>query len=182
MPGPAPYVFGETYIEQVAAPLLNAFSTVVNIINAADSSINHAIQGFGYSEETAGVIGACLPLPGGKVKMAEKARGLLKAICPTRIAKSAANTAERLHHSWPMYLGGDKIQDLVPLEKWLHDAYHSGLDTVLARQKGTLYYEGLTGAAKEKVLQDLAVYTKSFDAKYGTKLYDAMIKEGFPIP
>jgi hypothetical protein len=49
-------------------------------------------------------------------------------------------------------------------------------------QNGTAYYEGLTGAAQKQALQDLAAYTKAFDAKYGTKLYNAMIKEGFPIP
>jgi hypothetical protein len=47
-----------------------------------------------------------------------------------------------------MYLGGEEIQDLVSLEKWLHGAYHSGLDKILPGPKGTAYYEGVTGAAK----------------------------------
>jgi RHS repeat-associated protein len=95
--------------------------------------------------------------------------------------KTAAN-ALRKHHSWPKYLGGAEAQDLVPLEKWLHDAYHSGLDKVLPRQNGTQYYESLTGAAQQQTLQDLADYTRAFDAKYGTQLYRAMMNEGFPLP
>ena len=64
----------------------------------------------------------------------------------------------------------------------MHDAYHSGLDKILPRQKGTKHYEGLSGAAKDKMYRDLGDYTKAFDAKNGTKLFDAMLKEGFPVP
>jgi RHS repeat-associated protein len=88
----------------------------------------------------------------------------------------------RKHHSWPKYLGGAEKQDLVPLPKSLHDAYHSGLDKILPRQKGTEYYESLSGSARDQVLLDLADYTLAFDAKYGTTLYQAMLKEGFPLP
>jgi hypothetical protein len=35
------------------------------------------------------------------------------------------------HHAWPKYLGGAAKQELVPLSKSLHDAFHSGLDKVL---------------------------------------------------
>jgi hypothetical protein len=88
--------------------------------------------------------------------------------------------AERMYHGWAKYLGGAEKQDLVPLEKWLHDAYHRGLNVILARRKGTKYYESLTGAAREAMYRDLAKYTKEFDAKFGTKIYEAMLKEGFP--
>jgi hypothetical protein len=71
---------------------------------------------------------------------------------------------------------------LVPLPKSIHDVYHSGLDKILPRQKGTQYYEQLDGLARQQMYRDLADYTKAFDAKYGTKLYDAMLKEGFPAP
>jgi hypothetical protein len=77
---------------------------------------------------------------------------------------------------------GAAEQDLVALSKSLHDAFHSGLDKILPRQWGTAYYEGLEQAARRQVLGDLAAYTKAFDAKYGTKLYDAMIRNGFPGP
>jgi hypothetical protein len=86
----------------------------------------------------------------------------------------------RLHHSWAKYLGGAEKQDLVPLPKSVHDAYHSGLDKILPRQRGTAYFDSLTGKAKEQMYRDLIDYTKAFDAKYGTKLYDAMIKNGLP--
>jgi hypothetical protein len=61
-----------------------------------------------------------------------------------------------------------------------HDAYHRGLDKILPRQRGTKYYEGLRGGAKEQMQQDLAAYTKGFDAKYGTSLFESMLKNGFP--
>ena len=89
---------------------------------------------------------------------------------------------ERLHHAWAKYLGGAKTQDLVPLSKSVHDAYHSGLDKILPRQKGAAYYESGTGAARQQMYQDLRDYTKAFDAKHGTKLFEAMLKEGFPAP
>jgi hypothetical protein len=37
-------------------------------------------------------------------------------------------------------------------------------------------------AEKEQALQELAAYTKNFDAKHGTKLDDALLKNGFPAP
>ena len=92
----------------------------------------------------------------------------------------ALEDAVRFHHPWPMYLGGKTQQILEALPKAIHDAYHSGLDKILARQKGAAYYAALSPAARAEALQDLAAYTKAFDAKYGTKLYDAMVREGFP--
>jgi hypothetical protein len=86
----------------------------------------------------------------------------------------------RRHHPWPKYLGGDEVQPLVDLPTVLHAKYHGGLDRILPRQKGTAYYESLPAAAKRQAYRDLADYTKAFDNKYGTRLYDAMIGEGFP--
>ena len=97
-------------------------------------------------------------------------------------AAVAVGNAIRLHHAWPKYLGGTAKQDLVPLSKSLHDAFHSGLDKILPRQWGTAYYESLGPAARQQLLQDLGAYTKGFDAKYGTQLYDALIRNGFPAP
>jgi hypothetical protein len=79
-----------------------------------------------------------------------------------------------------MYLGGKMQQILEPLPRRLHDAFHSGLDKILPRQAGTGVYENLSSAAQNQLLIDLGAYTRKFDAKYGTKLYDAMIREGFP--
>jgi RHS repeat-associated protein len=85
----------------------------------------------------------------------------------------------QLHHAWPKYLGGPAKQALVELQKSLHDAYHSGLDKILPRQWGKSYYDNLTGQALEQAQRDLASYTQAFDAKYGTQLYESMIKNGF---
>lgn len=85
----------------------------------------------------------------------------------------------RKHHAWAKYLGGAEKQDLVPLPKTVHDAYHSGLDKILPRQKGTSYYQSLKGEARIQMYRDLAAYTKAFDQKYGTKLFEAMLKNGF---
>jgi hypothetical protein len=50
----------------------------------------------------------------------------------------------------------------------------------LPRQAGTDYYSGLPADAQAQVLQALKTYTQAFDAQYGTQLYDAMVREGFP--
>jgi RHS repeat-associated protein len=120
-----------------------------------------------------GIVDAASLLAGG---------GEAKAVkCEIKASENMAN-ALRKHHSWPKYLGGAEKQDLVPLEKWLHDEYHRGLDKILPRRLGTDYYDSLTGVDQQQVLKDLADYTKGFDAAHGTKLYNAMIKEGFPLP
>jgi hypothetical protein len=94
----------------------------------------------------------------------------------------AAKAATHAHHAWPKYLGGPKIQDLQRLPKSVHDAYHSGLDKILPRQRGTAYYENLGPVARQQMQRDLADYTRAFDAKNGTQLYDSMIRNGFPGP
>lgn len=77
---------------------------------------------------------------------------------------------------------GAAKQELVPLSKSLHNAFHGGLDKVLPRQWGSAYYRSLGSAARQRALSDLGDYTKAFDAKYGTQLYDAMRRNGFPGP
>ena len=71
---------------------------------------------------------------------------------------------------------------MVPLPKSLHDAFHKGLDEHLPRRLGTAYYESLGPTKRQQILQTLAAYTKEFDAKHGTKLYEALLKSGFPAP
>ena len=93
-------------------------------------------------------------------------------------ARGAAAVAK--HHAWPKYLGGAAKQELVPLSRKLHDAFHSGLDKILPRQWTTKYYQNLGPAAKAEVLRDLATYTRAFDAKHGTNIFDALVKAGFP--
>jgi len=95
------------------------------------------------------------------------------------LVPAAADTIN-LHHAWPKYLGGAVKQDLVSLPKSLHDEFHKGLDEYLPRRFGTAYYESLGPTEKQQAFQHLATYTKNFDAEYGTKLYDALHKNGFP--
>ena len=38
----------------------------------------------------------------------------------------------------------------------------------------------LVGAAKKQMQRDLAAYTKAFDAKYGTTLFQSLLNNGFP--
>jgi hypothetical protein len=97
------------------------------------------------------------------------------------LANIARNsTTFHLHHSWPKYLGGPAKQDLVRLPKHIHDAFHNGLDKILDRRLGSAYYDGLTGAARTRLEQQLASFTKQFDARYGTSLWEAMLRNGFP--
>lgn len=98
------------------------------------------------------------------------------------LAEGADIAIAALHHPWPKYLGGAAKQGLVKLTDRLHNLYHAGLDKILPRQWGSAYYQGLSRAAKQRVLKDLATYTKAFDAKYGTKLYDAMVRNGVKLP
>lgn len=86
------------------------------------------------------------------------------------------------HHAWAKYLGGPKKQDLVRLSVQLHREYHRGLDAIAPRRWKTEYYENLSASDLASKLKEVGEYTKAFDAKYGTNLYDAMIKEGFPVP
>jgi hypothetical protein len=84
------------------------------------------------------------------------------------------------HHSWPKYLGGPKKQELYDLPSDLHESYHVGLDKILPRMRGSEYYSKLSPEAKLQAHRDLVTYTKAFDAKHGTKLHEAMLKNGFP--
>ena len=108
---------------------------------------------------------------------------VLHAVHGMKVARGgAARGITHAHHAWPKYLGGPKVQDLQRLPKSVHDAYHSGLDKILPRQRGTAYYDNLGSAARQQMQRDLADYTKAFDAKNGTQLYDSMIRNGFPGP
>lgn len=97
-------------------------------------------------------------------------------------AKGGARAIAELHHAWPKYLGGLVKQDLVPLPKSLHHAFHRALDASLPRWRGKAYYESMGPAERQQALQALATCTKKFDAAHGTKLYDALLKNGFPAP
>ena len=94
--------------------------------------------------------------------------------------RGAAEVAK--HHAWPKYLGGAAKQDLVTLPRKVHEAFHSGLDKLLPRQWGAEYYQKLAPAARDQVLRDLSDYTRAFDTKHGTNIFDALVKAGFPAP
>ena len=98
------------------------------------------------------------------------------------VARGVAADAIHLHHAWPKYLGGAVKQDLVPLPRSLHVEFHRGLDKDLPKWRGTAYYESRGLTERQEALQYLAAYTKDFDAEHGTKLYDALLKNGFPAP
>ena len=91
------------------------------------------------------------------------------------------NSCWHLHHAWPKYLGGPSKQVLVKLPKAVHDAFHSGLDKILPRQWGKNYYDNLGAAGRRQMLEDLDAYTKAFDAKYNTNLWQSMLNNGFPL-
>jgi len=125
-------------------------------------------------------------LPAGVVTKAEQAAA--QAIADTGEEgflsklwnKCLGKNTPHFHHPWPKYLGGNPDQILEPLPNALHDAYHAGLDQVLGRWNGSDYFPSLPADDQAQVLQALKNYTQGFDAKYGTHLYDAMVREGFP--
>jgi hypothetical protein len=129
-----------------------------------------------------GVVGSALNLIDAKRRddlpgVLEAAAGMIPG------AKGVARgIGEELHHAWPKYLGGAVKQELVSLPKSLHREFHKGLDEYLPKWRGTAYYESLGPAERQQALQKLATYTKDFDAEHGTKLYDALLKNGFPEP
>lgn len=84
------------------------------------------------------------------------------------------------HHSWPKYLGGAQDQVLVHLPKPLHDLYHDELREIAKPELGKAYYDNLPPAERSRILREVAKRTIEFDAKYGTKLYKAMLKNGYP--
>src|SRR5262249_16725054 len=107
-----------------------------------------------------------------------------KALTKSPVQKAVAEATEeasRLHHPWPKYLGGAIKQELEKLPKSVHDAYHSGLDKILPRQirgGATEYYASLSAAEQAANFEKFKKYTKAFDKKYGTNLWDAAVREG----
>jgi hypothetical protein len=96
------------------------------------------------------------------------------------VARGVAAEAIERHHPWSKYLGGPVKQELVALPKSLHQKFHAGLDAELPRRKGTAYYQSRNPIERQQDLQYLAKYTKEFDAEHGTKIYDALLRNGFP--
>jgi hypothetical protein len=80
----------------------------------------------------------------------------------------------------PRWSQGSRSLQRVPNS--VHDTYHGGLDKILPRQRGTAYYENLGPAARQQMQRDLADYTKAFDTKNGTQLYDSMTRNGILGP
>ena len=130
------------------------------LINRAAPAMAFAMLGAGAPMAETGAVGAL----GGKLP--PLARGV----------------AEESHHPWPKYLGGAVKQELVRLPKSLHYEFHRGLDQKLPKWQGRVHYENLGPTERQQALEYLATYTKNFDAEHGTKLYDALIKNGFPAP
>jgi len=83
------------------------------------------------------------------------------------------------HHAWPKYLGAAK-QELAPLARSMHEAFHAGLDKIRPRQWGAKYSANLPAAAKAQALRDLAAYAKAFDAQHGTEIFKYLAKAGLP--
>jgi hypothetical protein len=86
------------------------------------------------------------------------------------------------HHPWPKYLGGAENQELIDLPESLHFEYHRGLDEIAARWRGERYYRNLIVLERADLFGRIIRFTKEFDAKHGTKLYEAMSRNGFPEP
>jgi hypothetical protein len=131
-----------------------------------------------------GVVGSALDLIDAKRRgdlggAAVAAAGMIPGV--KGVARGVAEELHR-HHAWPKYLSGAVKQELVALPKSLHHKFHKGLDERLPRRSGTAYYESLDPTERQLALQHLAEYTKNFDAEHGTKLYDALLKNGFPAP
>jgi hypothetical protein len=120
--------------------------------------------------------GAILVAGGVAEKTAAEAVAAIRAL---RTGTTGAGVVHK-HHAWAKYLGGAEKQELVELPRSLHEAYHRGLDQILPRWRGSSYYEGLSPGAQQQMLRDLSDYTRAFDAKHGTQLFDAMKRNGFP--
>jgi len=58
----------------------------------------------------------------------------------------------------------------------------NGLHCLNERNQTLGLCSNLTGAVRKQLYEDVATYIKAFDAKNGTKIYEAMVKEGFPVP
>jgi hypothetical protein len=73
-----------------------------------------------------------------------------------------------------MYLGGPAKQALVELPEDLHVAYHAGLDRLLPRWRSADYWRSLSPEEQARNFDLLRLYTEQFDAKHGTKLWEAI--------
>jgi RHS repeat-associated protein len=86
-----------------------------------------------------------------------------------------------LHHPWPKYLGGAVDQELLPLGRQMHEEFHAGLDGIARRFKGKTYFDSLSPEARIDLFRRITTYVKDFDTKHGTQIYQAMLKNGFPL-
>jgi len=78
------------------------------------------------------------------------------------------------HHAWPEYLGGDAKQALISLDELKHTKFHSLLDSVLKRRKGTAYYAARTPAQKAEDIATLKRIARDFDIVEGTKISEQL--------
>jgi hypothetical protein len=164
--------------EDVAGAVWNAVSNIGSTISSAWQVVQHPLDAWNsLPANTRGQIAGGIFLAGVGAVYNWAASGVS---APDTGGELGSSVETRLHHAWAKYLGGAEKQDLVVLSKEMHDLYHSGLDKILPRQKGTAFYEGLTGAARKQMYQQLGDYTKAFDSANNTKLFEAMLKEGFP--
>jgi RHS repeat-associated protein len=96
--------------------------------------------------------------------------------------KYAGKVGTEAHHSFPKYLGGAFKQEFVHMTTSMHKAFHKGLDNyqggVLSRRLRKDHFDKLSSEESAKVMKAFVAYTKEFDDKYGTKLYEAFIKNG----
>lgn len=93
------------------------------------------------------------------------------------------NCDEKLvgHHAWPVYLGGAVDQALAYMPESLHKAFHTRLDQYLPRRWGTNFYDDLPDSAKSEALDILGKVTQEFDSDHGTRIFDFLVKAGFPL-
>ena len=88
----------------------------------------------------------------------------------------------QLHHPFAKYLGGDVQQLLESLPSNLHEAYHIGLREIapVSKDFNTSFYRSLPKSTLNQIYNQVKLYTIEFDETFGTHLYDAMLREGFP--
>lgn len=84
------------------------------------------------------------------------------------------------HHAWPKYLGGPVRQELVKMPTSLHKKYHELLDKIADRRKTKEYFDNLSKEERAALDSAFAELTKEFDKRYGTNLWDAVLRNGFP--
>jgi hypothetical protein len=69
--------------------------------------------------------------------------------------------------------------------RMVEEVFHMGQIVKLVKlveRPGWRCYEKLGPTKRQEALRTLAEQTKKFDADHGTKLYDALLKNGFPAP